>query len=291
MAIFVPALISGLATGSTYALIVLGMTLLVLARKIVHFGFAYIVVLTMYFGWLVLQATYNNLFIALPAFIVIGVVFTLATEPLFRPLAKKGAFLESLVLGQGIAIFLTDVFSHFFNHGYTVAFPANMAGGGFGIRFGLTYFTLGNIYALVLGIIAVFILLAFLYRSREGRAVRAIAQDQSVARKFGISFTSTGVIGFAVAGVLAGIVAIAIAMVLKSVNAGLGDTLAVKAMILMLFAGMGNLTGGLVCALILGVIEALTQAYLPGAWTDAVTYGALMLIILVRPNGLFGARA
>ena len=77
-------------------------------------------------------------------------------------------------------------------------------------------------------------------------------------------------------------------MILKSVNPALGDILATKAMILMLFAGMGNLTGGLVCALGMGAVEAMAQAYVPGAWTDTVTFGILMVIILVRPNGLFG---
>ena len=205
----VAVLISGLATGSTYALIVLGMTLLVLVRRIVHFGFAYIVVLTAYLGWVVLGLTNNNLFISLPAFIIIGIILVLATEPLFRPLAKKGAFLESMVLGQGLAIFLTDICSHFFNHGYTVAFPGNMAGAGIGIRFGLIYFTLGNIYALVGGIIIVFVLFFFLFRTKQGRALRAMAQNQDVATSFGISFNRMGIIGFGIAGILAGVVAIA----------------------------------------------------------------------------------
>ncbi len=79
----------GLATGSTYALIVVGMALLLLVRGVVHFGFAYIVVMTAYLGWVVLGLTGDNLFISIPAFIVIGTVLTVATEPLFRPLAQK----------------------------------------------------------------------------------------------------------------------------------------------------------------------------------------------------------
>lgn len=284
-------LIDGLARGSVYALIVVGLTLLFLVRGIVHFGFPYIVIMTAYLGWVVLGLTNNNLLIALPAFIIIGIILTVATEPLFRPLAQKRAFLESLVLGQGIAILFTDIWSHFFLHGQTIAFPSNIAAGGGRIRFGIIYFTLADIYALVGGLIAVAILLYFLYRSKQGRAIRAMAQDLDIARSLGIPFTKTGLVGFGVAGALAGIVAIAIAMTLEAINPGIGDAVAVKALVLMLFAGMGNLMGGLVCALMLGVVEAMAQAFMPGRWTDAITFGIVMLVILVRPNGVFGSRA
>jgi branched-chain amino acid transport system permease protein len=286
----VAQLINGLAIGSTYALIVVGMTLLLLVRGVVHFGFPYIVIMTAYLGWLVLGLTNNNLLISLPAFVIIGIVLTVATEPLFRPLARKRALLESLVLGQGIAICFTDIWSHFFNYGQAIAFPSSIAAGGIRIRFGIIYFTMADIYALVGGLIAVAILLYFLYRSKQGRAIRAMAQDLSIARSLGIPFNKTGLVGFGVSGALAGVVAIAIAMILESINPGIGDALAVKALVLMLFAGMGNLMGGLVCALMLGVVEAMAQALMPGRWTDAITFGVVMLIILMRPNGVFGSR-
>ena len=283
-------LIDGLARGSLYALIVVGLTLLLLVRGVVHFGFPYIVVMTAYLGWMVLGLTNNNLLISLPAFVIIGIILTIATEPLFRPLAQKRAFLETLVLGQGIAIIFTDIWSHFFLHGQLVAFPSNIAAGGGRIRFGMIYFTLADIYALVGGLIAVVILLYFLYRSKQGRAIRAMAQDLNIARSLGIPFNKTGLIGFGVAGALAGVVAITTAMILEAINPGIGDALAVKALVLMLFAGMGNLMGGLVCALMLGVVEAMAQALMPGRWTEAITFGVIMLVILVRPNGVFGSR-
>jgi branched-chain amino acid transport system permease protein len=223
---FVAQLISGLATGSTYALIVVGMALLLLVRGVVHFAFAYIVVMAAYVGWAVLGLTNNNLLISIPVFIVTGTVLTVATEPLFRPLAQKKAFLESMVLGQGIAIILTDVCSHFFNYGQAIAFPDVLTGGGARIRFGVVYFSLGAVYALVGSCIAVAVLLYFLYRSKQGKAIRAMAQDLDVARTLGIPFNRTGVVGFGIAGLLAGIIAILIVMTLESASPALGDSLA-----------------------------------------------------------------
>ena len=290
MEFFISYLVDGLARGSLYALIVVGITLLLLTRGIVHFGFPYIVIMTAYLGWVVLGLTNNNLLIALPAFIIIGIILTMATEPLYRPLARKRAVLESLVLGQGIAILFTDIWSHFFIHGQLINFPPSLAAGGGRISYGIIYFTLADIYALAVGIISVAILFYFLYRSKQGRAIRAMAQDLNIARSLGIPFNKTGLVGFGVAGALAGVVAICIAMVLESIGPGSGDGIAVKALVLILFAGMGNLTGGLVCALMLGVIEAMAQAYMPGRWTNAITFGVIMLVILLRPNGVFGSR-
>jgi branched-chain amino acid transport system permease protein len=117
-----------------------------------------------------------------------------------------------------------------------------------------------------------------------------MAQDLNIARSLGIPFNKTGLVGFAVAGALAGVVAICIAMVLETIGPSSGDGIAVKALVLILFAGMGNLTGGLICALMLGVIEAMAQAFMPGRWTNAITFGVIMLVILLRPNGVFGSR-
>ena len=79
-------------------------------------------------------------------------------------------------------------------------------------------------------------------------------------------------------------------MTLGNASAELGNNLAIKATVLILFAGMGNLKGGLICALLMGVTEALVMAYLPGRWTEAIVFGAIMIVIIIKPHGLFGAR-
>lgn len=283
--------LNGLATGSLYALIVLGMNLLMLVKKIVHQCYANIVVIAMAVGWIVLQHTNENIFLGLLAMIVAGIVLTVLTEPLFRPLAKRGAELETIVLSLGVAIILTEVYSHYINLGQNIAFPEALTGGGKMFGSGIITIAPATIYTLVGGVIAVVLLMAFLYRHKEGRAIRAMAQNLRIAKQLGISFTKTGILGFAVAGLLAGLIAILMAMSLGSASAELGDSIAIKGIILMLFAGMGNLKGGLISALMMGVVEALALAYIPGRWTEAIFYGVIMLVILWKPHGLFGDRS
>lgn len=290
METFVAQLVSGLATGSTYALILTGMNLLILVRGVVHFGYAYIVVMTMCVGWLVLRATNNNLLVAIPVFVVSGTLITILTEPLFRRLALKHAFLETLVMAQGVAIILIEIISHFINKGEVIAFPDNLTRGAALVHVGMVSFSLSDVYTLAGSVITVLVLLYILYRRKQGRAIRAMAQSLETARLLGIPFNRTGIYGFTLAGVLAGVVALLVAMTLGSASAGLGDAFSNKAMILMLFAGTGNLIGGMVCALLIGVAEAMALFYLPGRWTDAIIFGIIMVTILWRPRGVFGEK-
>ncbi len=290
MAIFAAQLINGIAIGAIYALLVLGVNLLVVVRGIVYFSYPHVVMVAMAASWVVLKYTGDNLALAIPMFFVAATVLLVVTEPLFRPLVKKGAFLETVVMATGIGIILTDVLSQFVNQGSPAAFPSALRGGGVQVNAGVVSFSLATGLAVVGSIVAVLVLFAFLYRTRQGRAIRAMAQNLRVARILGVPFAKTGIIGFAAAGVLAGFIALLLAMTLGSTSAELGDAYAVKVMILVLFAGMGNLKGGLIGAVGMGIAETLAVFYLPGRWSQTVFFGVLMLVILWKPQGVFGSR-
>ena len=284
----VAQIINGLATGSIYALLVLGMNLLVLVRDIVHHGYSHIVMITMAIGWLVLNMTGNNILITILIMFVVGIVATMATEPLFRPLCKRGATLETIVLAMGVGIICTEIMSQFINNGGNFAYPENIRGGGLSITVGLIHFSFANILTLIIAITVAIFLMWFMYKTQTGRSIRAMSQNLRVAKMLGIPFGKTGMIGFGIAGALATVIALMIIMTIGTNGPSVGDTFAVKAIILMLFAGMGNLKGGLLSALFMGLVEALALAYLPGSWTEVIFYGVIMGVIIWRPNGLFG---
>jgi branched-chain amino acid transport system permease protein len=288
--IFFAQLINGLALGSIYALVVVGVNLLLLVRGIVHFSYAHIMVISMYVFWMILEKTGNRLALAIPGAIVSATLLTTLTEPVFRPLALRKAFLETVIVALGMGIIFTDIMSHFLHQGLPVSFPPTLTGGGGFVRFGMISFSLAHVYTLAGSIGAVIGLFYLLYRHKLGLAFRAMAQNLDIARLVGIPFNKTGLYSFAIAGVLAGVIAIFTAMTLGSASAALGDSLAIKATVLILFAGMGNLKGGLICALLMGVAEAITMAYLPGRWTEAIVFGTIMIVIIIKPNGLFGTR-
>ncbi len=290
MEVFVAQLINGLAMGGIYALVVVGVNLIFLVRGVVHFSYAHIMVISMYVSWMVLGQTNNNLALAIFSGFIAAILLTTATEFIFRPLAVREALLETIIVAMGIGIILSEIMSHFLHRGLPISFPAGITGGGAVVQLGMISFSLAHVYSL-LGSIGVVIGLFFLlYHHKQGRAFRAMAQNLGVARLLGIPVNRTGIYSFAIAGVLAGIIGVFMAMTLGMASSSLGNTLAIKALVLMLFAGMGNLKGGLICALLLGLAEAVTMAYLPGQWTEAIVFGAIMIVIILRPKGLFGAQ-
>ncbi len=286
---FIAQLINGLATGGIYALLVLGMNLLLLVRSIVHQGFTNVVVMNMAVGFITFEAT-GNVAIAVLAIFLSGVIITVASEPLFRPLSKRGADLETIVLSMGIGIILTEIISQYVNKGQVMSFPKEMRFGDIEFTSGVINFSLANVLALVCCVAVALIIVWFLFKTAEGRAIRAMAQNLRVAKMLGVPFGRTGLLGFGIAGLLSAIIAIICIMSFGYANAELAETMAVKVVVLMLFAGMGDIKGGILSAIFMGVVEAMALAYLPGRWTEAIFYGVIMLAIIWRPNGLFSRR-
>lgn len=291
MELFVAQVINGLAVGSIYALLAVGINLLSLVKGVFHFSYPHITVFSMYVCWMVLERTNNNLALAIPAAIIAAIVLVTLTEPLFRPIARPETHTETLILALGVGIILTDIMSHQLNHGMPIGFPSIIVGGGGRVQAGLISISLGHIYSIVGGIAAVIGLVYFLFRHKLGRAFRAIAQDSGTARLLGIPITKSGIYSFGIAGLLAGIIAILLIMNLGAASPGLGELLALKGFIVVIVAGNGNLKGGIICGLVIGLGEALAQAYLPGRWTDSIVFGAIMMALMFRPLGLFGPRA
>jgi branched-chain amino acid transport system permease protein len=95
---------------------------------------------------------------------------------------------------------------------------------------------------------------------------------------------------YGIAGFLGGVTAVFVAMSLGSAYPALADSLGIKVIATVLFAGLGNLNGGLVCGLILGMAESLTTGYLPGQWSNALAFAMIMVTVMFKPQGLFGTR-
>jgi branched-chain amino acid transport system permease protein len=190
------------------------------------------------------------------------------------------------MVSLGIAIIAMEIMSHWINNGLPVSFP--VLPGRFTIRLGMVFISMKDLLTLLGCILLMVAFFNLLYRTKQGRALRAVAQDTDKARIIGIPVVRTMYLSFALAGFMAGIIGILLAISLGSASSVLGDHLAIKSMAVLLFAGVGNLKGGLICALILGVAEAMTMGYLPGQWVEAVAFSIIIVMLVFKPDGLFG---
>lgn len=288
MEVFIAQLLNGLSLGSIYVLLVTGFNLMILVAKIVQFAYPHFVVLSMYACWEVLKLT-NNIFLATLTCIATSVILNILSEPIFRRLTnRQGVDINaSFVVSISIALVITDIMSHSLNYGFPVAFPANWVGGSL-IRFGLITVSKGQIYALGGGIIAVLIFFYLLYRTKQGRVFRSMAENRDVARLVGIPIVKTSIFSYIIAGLLGGFIAILFSMLLGSASPWLGEFIALKVVAVSIIAGLGNLKGGLFCGLLLGVAEGMVMGYISGSWSNAIAFIMMLLIMLIKPQGLFG---
>lgn len=293
MQVFIAQIINGLSLGSVYVLLVTGFNLLLLVAMIIHFSYPQVVVFSMYISWITLNATGNNVFLGVLAGIVSSVLLNLVTAPLFQQVMKKRGDVDinaTMVLSMAIGMIITDVLSHSFNKGLPIAFPDNIANTKPFFQIGLISIQVGQVWALLVGLVAVSGFFLLLYKTRPGRAFRAMAEDPNGARLAGIPMVLTAVQSYALSGVLGGLIAVLLAMLLHSASPGLGEHIAHKVLAVSIVAGLGNLVGGLVIGLALGVLEALVQGYVSGTWSNAVAFVIMLVVILAKPKGLFGIK-
>jgi len=295
MEVLVAQIFNGLSIGSIYVLLVTGFNLLLLVAMIIHFSFPVVVVFSMYMAWITLQITGGNVLLSVLASVVSAILINMATAPLFQHIMKKRGSVDinaTMVISMGIGMVITDYLSHNLNHGFPIAFPDNFTGAGKGalVNLGLIHISFGQILTLGVGIVAVLGLFWILYKTKHGRAFRAIAENPDGAKLVGIPLLKTGLLSYALTGLLGGVTAVLMAILLGSASPGLGDQLGHKVLAVSIIAGLGNLHGGLVIGLLLGIVEAVIQGYWAGSWSNAVAFGIMLVAILVKPKGIFGTK-
>jgi branched-chain amino acid transport system permease protein len=289
MEAFIAQLINGVKMGGIYSVAVLGYNLLLLTTGIFHMGYASLLVLSMYALWLALGATSNNIVLSIVIAIASGIVISSVIAPLFAPFIKrKGAELESSIVSLAIGTIAVEIMSHWLNHGLPVAFPQELLLEDLSINFGVTNIRGGEVVGLVGSIIIVIAFFNFLRRTKLGRVLRAVAQNSAIARLLGISVPRTAAISFMLGGLLAGLAAVLLSISVGSATPSLGDGLMFECLAILFLAGVGNLKGGVICAIILGIIESLAMGYLPGDWTNAIAFSVVVLVLLFKPSGIFG---
>ena len=294
MNVLIAQIFNGLSIGSIYVLLVTGFNLLLLVAMVIHFSFPVSVVFSMYVSWALMNTT-GSISLGILGGIASAVAVNMVTAPMFQHIMKERGTVDinaTMVLSMGFGMIITDVLSHTFNQGFPVAFPDALTGNSKGalISANLISISRGQLLTLTVGVVFVVLLFRLLYKSRIGRAFRAIAEDPNGSKLVGIPILKTGLLSYALTGVLGGVTAVLMAVLLGSASAGLGDQLGHKVLAVSIIAGLGNLTGGLIIGLLLGILEAIIQGYLAGSWSNAIAFAVMLVVILAKPKGVFGSK-
>lgn len=283
-------LLNGLFIGSIYALFAIGFTLvfgildrLNLAHPSVFAAAAFIGIELVADGGL-------SIWVALPLVMIAGAVLGLIIERVaFRPLKNRP---DAHFAGLISSIALAGMFIALLQWRYgpdTRRFPA----GSFPsepINFMGVTVTMLQVAILVISIVLMLGLSWLVRSSRLGRGMRAVAENPTAARVLGINVDRITSVTFAISSALGAVAGALFALNVNSAQLGMGSAIELKGLAVIIVGGMGSLPGALVGGLALGLAEVFAVQYIGSSWRDLIAFGLLFVILLLRPQGLFGGR-
>jgi len=284
---FVQQLVNGLMLGGAYALVAIGYTLIFGVLNLLHLAHGEVFMVGAYVGLALTLAgvtPWATLGGAMLAAAALGVV---VERVAFRPVRARGSHVTPLMTTIAVGLVLQHTVVKIFG-AEPVAVPAPFASA----SLALGPVTLSTLQLLILGTsVALMALLELFLRSTPtGMAIRATAENPTIAALMGINVSLAIVITFAVASALAGAAGVLLAWNFTGLSPFFGVKVGLKGLAIMLLGGLGNVTGAMVGGLVIGVVEVLSVAYLASSYRDAFAFVVMILILLVRPTGLLGAR-
>ena len=281
-------LINALSLGSVYALFALGFTLVFGVLGVINLSHGAIFMLGSYVALLLVNKFAMSLWMAmLLAMLVTGLIGLIVDFLVLRPLRKRNApHLIPMIATIGVAIMLTNIAQGVFG-AENKRFP-----------FGTIpedSFTVGNLHLTVvqlaivlISFVLMIVLLAVMRRTQLGRALRAIAESPKAAYLLGINVEGLFFLTSFAAAALGGAAGVLVGLSFNAISPFMGQPMLHKGIAVIILGGMGDIRGAMIGGLFLGFAEVLSVAYLSSDFRDAVAFGLLFLILLVRPSGMFG---
>ncbi len=285
---YVDLAVTGISFGCMYAMMSVGLTLVYGLLRILHIAHAAVFALGAYVTVLVANAT-GSIILGLLVSVVVTPVFGMAIyRLLYEPLLKYRPDVP-MIASIGLLVLMQDAFRIFFGE-QGITFRRN--------PLAFTTFNIGGItvnavqIALVVAAVIVFIgLHLFTTRTRIGVGWRATVSRPQIAASFGIDPIRVRYLNFAVGSALAAVAGGLVAMLNNLVDPSIGFVVSYKALAIIVLGGLGSVRGTLIASLVLGIVEAYGTIFI-GAWLDrdAIAFLALIVLLMIRPQGFVGAR-
>ena len=284
----VQQLINGLMLGASYALVAIGYTLIFGVLRLLHFAHGEVFMMGAFIGLqIVLSFAGASIYVAiLGAMLSTALLGVIITYVAVRPVSSRYP-LAPLISTIGVTIVLQNVAINVFG-GEQVAFPETIKPVLY--HFGQVTISSVQIFILAVAIVSMTGLWLFIERTRMGRAIRATSESHETAALLGVNVNRVVVVTFILASALAGVAGVLEGVKNSAITPFMGLEFAIKALVVMLLGGLGNVPGAMVAGILLGMIEILTAAYLGASMRDLFTFVILILLLLYRPTGLFGTR-
>ncbi|MBC3868830.1 branched-chain amino acid ABC transporter permease [Undibacterium oligocarboniphilum] len=285
---FEQQLINALTLGSVYALFALGFTLVFGVLGVINLSHGAIFMLGSYIALLLVSQFQLSLWLAMAvAMLACGALGVIVDFLVLRPLRRRNApHLSPMIATIGVAIMITNIAQGLFG-AENKRFP-------FGtipedsISIGNLHLTAVQLAIVLISFILMIVLLLVMRRTQLGRALRAIAESPKAAYLLGINVEGLFLLTSFAAAALGAAAGVLVGLSFNAISPFMGQPMLHKGIAVIILGGMGDIRGAMIGGLFLGVAEVMSVAYLSSDFRDAVAFGLLFLILLVRPSGMFG---
>ncbi len=300
--LFFDLTVSGLTLGSLYALIALGYSMVYGILKLLNFAHGDVYMIGAFLGWYALHALGGPVNPTLSGAAVLVVMFLVAMlgcgilgvgieRFAYRPL-RNAPRIAPLISALGVSIFLQNSALLLFGAGFRDYDTFDLIGVKT-FNIGKLFFSVPQLLTVVAATCLMIALTVFVARTRLGKAMRSVSFDREAASMMGIDVDRVIAVTFFIGSALAGAAGVMFGLVFGQIYHFMGFIAGLKGFTAAVIGGIGSIPGAMVGGLIVGLAESYATGYLPQGSTfqNLYVFALLILVVLIRPSGLFGRAA
>lgn len=286
---FLSTLISGISLGGIYALIALGYTMVYGIAKMLNFAHGDVIMV----GAFMMFISLTKMSLPPVLCIIIGTIICTILGVIIEKLAykplRKATSLAVLITAIGVSYFLQNSAQLIFGAG-SKTFTSLFGNGNISLLGGEIIISHNTIVTIIVSIIIMIGLTLFINKTKTGRAMLAVSEDKGAAQLMGINVNKTISITFAIGSALAAIAGALLCSSYPILSPTTGAMPGIKAFTAAVLGGIGSIPGAMIGGILLGVIENVSKVYISTQLSDAIVFGILIVILLVRPTGILGKK-
>lgn len=279
-------MVNGLSLGAIYALIALGYTMVYGIIKLINFAHGDVMMVGGFVGFFSVTLLGTNIAVAMLLAMAICALLGIIIEKVaYRPL-RNSSRIASLITAIGVSLLL-EYLTIFLIGPNQKVFPET--------AFTVKAYNIGglsilnkDVFVFVSAVILMLVLQYIIKYTKTGKAMRAVSLDNEAAILMGISVDKTISMTFAIGSALAAAAGVMVGVYYSTINPLMGIVPGLKAFVAAVLGGIGIIPGAMVGGFVMGLLETMVSGYGNSLYRDAVSFGVLILILLVKPTGLFG---
>ena len=285
---FLTYLINGLSLGSIYAIIALGYTMVYGIAKMLNFAHGDFIMVGCYIIFSVSAALSGNSVVGIIVAIILCTLLGVTTEFVaYRPLRGAASPLAVLITAIGVSYLLENIALLIYGADIK-SFSSVISWEGVSFAGGQLKIQGVTIVTIIVSVVILVVLQLFINKTKQGQAMLAASEDKGAAALMGINVNRTIALTFAIGSALAAVAGALLCSAYPSLSPYTGAMPGIKAFVAAVLGGIGSIPGAMIGGLVLGIVEILSKTYISSQLSDAIVFGILVVVLLVKPTGILG---